>query len=701
MTSTICFDNTENKVITKTNNGVGVSKTNINTIFSNPTVPTWADLVDTPTESDVISYLGTYLKTNNKYTAYSSVLNDIDVTITASSKTIDVTASSYSRQYEGTFRFLYTSVTPIDISQIFSGCEMSNLVSIPGYINVKTYLKNFLVNNNKSQYLNVLNQISIDVVADSQEINLSASTMSIGYSGNVTFNYSLIPPPADPIVLTTLIPNNDSLNTKETTPWSSMPSREDFLSALSEKYTGLQINAVDVDMEDAINLVDLEYSILITPTSGSTYYSGQTNVKFWLQDERKDLSDVFTTIGYDINHPFLWITTYYSQWSSPITNYLNRICEPNNVDSETFIPNTFTMSISAKTSTVGDTPTLTITTNNNPYYKDDTITLYIKIVAMSTFTYTLDQCIQNGTNWGGTVSRGTLTFCVIDSITKEVAVYDTCKVNSAVDSISSTDLQIGDTITNNGVEYTVTSLPGCQDIPGFRSPSVAAFGGSLVSNIANGTIKLPNTITWIGKDVFRSTAVANVIWQKGEKDRPIINSDNRNAMFIGANIINFEVPNRMASLGAAFFGTTTIRNIYFYSSKNFYLAKPGYETILYNSSVVNSFINGGGKFYVTENMYNKYLNDSGYISMMGSAVNLTNSLAIIPKLQNCLPTQFATTSTTPEGMLSDLCTETNIDPAKFRNFSYKLELNPETKTLTILTWDNPNFYGSAILSYTN
>jgi hypothetical protein len=30
-----------------------------------------------------------------------------------------------------------------------------------------------------------------------------------------------------------------------------------------------------------------------------------------------------------------------------------------------------------------------------------------------------------------------------------------------------------------------------------------------------------------------------------------------------------------------------------------------------------------------------------------------------------------------------------------------LELNPETKTLTILTWDNPNFYGSAILSYTN
>lgn len=169
---------------------------NISSIFSNPQINKYLSYKTKPTVEDIYGYLHLYLKQNNKYTQYSTVLNDINITI---SDKITVTANPYSTKYTGSIQIEYGLIySPVKISDIFNTFSVGNLYYVPTVNEVKKMLVNYLKANSKSEWCNFINYFDITISGEAKNLYVKLGTSKLPIpmiTGEASFNYLLKTPP--------------------------------------------------------------------------------------------------------------------------------------------------------------------------------------------------------------------------------------------------------------------------------------------------------------------------------------------------------------------------------------------------------------------------------------------------------------------------------------------------------------------------
>lgn len=169
---------------------------NILTIFSSPKIDKYLSYKTRPTVDDVQGYLYSYLKNNNKYDQYGSVLNDVNIDITDK---ITVTANQYSTRYTGSFEIEYGLIyQPVNITDIFNTFSVGNLYYVPTVDTVKEMLINYLKTNSKSEWCNSVNFLDITISGEAKNLYIKLRTSNLPVpmiTGEASFNYLLKTPP--------------------------------------------------------------------------------------------------------------------------------------------------------------------------------------------------------------------------------------------------------------------------------------------------------------------------------------------------------------------------------------------------------------------------------------------------------------------------------------------------------------------------
>ncbi len=168
----------------------------ISTIFSSPKIDKYLSYKTRPTVDDIQGYLYSYLKNNNKYDQYSSVLNDVNIDITDK---ITITANQYSTKYTGSFEIEYELIyQPVNIADIFNTFSVGNLYYVPTVDSVKEMLINYLKTNSKSEWCNSVNFLDITISGEAKNLYVKLGTSNLPIpmiTGEASFNYLLKTPP--------------------------------------------------------------------------------------------------------------------------------------------------------------------------------------------------------------------------------------------------------------------------------------------------------------------------------------------------------------------------------------------------------------------------------------------------------------------------------------------------------------------------
>ncbi len=169
--------------------------TNISTIFNSPKIEKLLGINTKPSIDEVLGYLHKYLVTNNKYSQYGTVLNEISVVV---GDVITITTNPHSTRYTGSFQLEYGTIWEnITVAEIFSGFSIPNLYYVPSQTEVKKMLADYLTTQSRRAYVNLINfmKITIGGTAGNLRVTLDASNTPYSYiSGQTSFNYLLKTP---------------------------------------------------------------------------------------------------------------------------------------------------------------------------------------------------------------------------------------------------------------------------------------------------------------------------------------------------------------------------------------------------------------------------------------------------------------------------------------------------------------------------
>ena len=695
---------------------------NINSIFSNPVLNPMVGAKTTPTSEDVGGYLYTYLSKNNKL-SYQSVINELEYKVTPLNKTIEISAP-HSQRYTGSFTLSYSNVfEPITLTNLFNDFSLTNIYADPSYQDMRDLVVSYLKNNAKyGKYANIVSYLTFkcDYTKKIVQINLSDGAKYCGITGSATLNYSVLTP-ATPTNITIDVPNNTVLtvaSSSDNTPWESLPTRDQMISVLTSQFPNLKMDAIDFDVNDSICMGGLQYKLTIYKKSESSYYNGESSVIFYIKDTRLNIGDVFTKTGRSTSNPIEMYSCRSQFINNTIQKNIEIICAANDVDPATLPLETFSLTYEGNYNPEieGETFTTTLTVkSNNTSYKPGSLTFNCIFGALSWFRTNISgitgqtiNTLQYGWKFEKLIGDEIICLYILNPYKpNEVSILTSYTKSSDPDAL----LSIGHHLFLNNTTYEVVSILGCYDVApstwGRSAEDVGCFGYGRFSGasenacIVTGTVILPYTLRYMGKNAFRAQAgITNLIWDYNHSasfDDPQVqmNFNFYSDAFLGTSIQTLSIPTRVSELPRELIGDTseTIECLNLFNEKFMYSPKRSDNSnVFYNVKINN--------LWVPQNLCNLYSLDSDWIAV---CTNGADSIHAIPHISKLMTKQIDATGRTIDlNTLKSLwLSQSGITESKFQEGQYEFVLDTVNKTMTVKTRDNINFYGSYTVNYIN
>lgn len=207
----------------------------------------------TPTNDDVYGHITRYLNENSQYSEYVNLVNELEVNVDSKNNTVTISPYSTSQRYTGEYTFGFSNVFDnINLSEIFKDFKPA-FYATPSYQDIEDSVIDYLTNNNNyPQYSNVISYLSYQTnnSNNSIAIKLSDEAKYCGITGEAITQFTYVTPPATPVALTSVIPNNTVFKNNEATIWDNVPTRLKVINALTTQFPTLAVNAVDFDDDD-------------------------------------------------------------------------------------------------------------------------------------------------------------------------------------------------------------------------------------------------------------------------------------------------------------------------------------------------------------------------------------------------------------------------------------------------------------------
>ncbi len=697
---------------------------NINSIFSNPTLNPMIGVKATPTDEEIGGYLYKYLSENNKL-SYKTVLNELEFNVVALNKTIQISVPNSTR-YTGIVSLPYSNLfEPITLQQLFNTFYLTNIYAEPSYQDMRDLVVKYLRSHaTYNKYVNIISYLvfKCNYSAKTVQISLADGTQYCGITGTATLNYSVITP-TTPITITTHVANNSVLSvatSSDKTSWTSLPRRDDMVSALSSQFPNLKMEAIDFDVNDSICTGGLQYKLTIYKKSGSNYYTGFSSVIFYLKDTRLNIADVFTKTGRSASNPIKMYSCRSQFVNNTIQKNIEIICAANDVDPGTLPLETFSLSYAGNydPEVEGATFTTTLTVkSNNTSYKPASLTFNCVFERLGWFSARISAITGETINtsqygWKFDKLIGDESFCLYI-----LNPYKPNEVSLLTSYTKSSDpnalLSIGHHLFVNNKTYEVVGILGCYDVApstwGRSSSDVGCFGyGKFAGPSDNactvsGTVNLPYTLRYMGKNTFRAQAgMTNVTWDYNRNaafDDPEVemNFNFYSDSFLDTGIQTLSIPTRVSELPREIIGkqtgSGTINRVNLFNSKFMYSAKKSDNSNVFYQVKINNL-------WVPQNLYNLYSLDANWVAVCSNGVN---SMHAIPHVSTVMKKQIdATGKSIDLNTLKSLwLSQSGIAESKFQEGQYEFVLDKVNKTMTVKTRDNVNFYGSYTVNYIN
>lgn len=718
------FNSPQNKFDSCSTNLENV-KTNINSIFNvgaETGIKPMIGVTETLTDDEIHGHLYKYLKEKNLFNQYPTLLNDLVYTVNSSTKKILIKAHSSSEKYEGQFELSYSNIFPkITLTQLFSGLpKIESSLTTPSRKSLISAISNYFDKSTQYNiYKNVISYLTFSFQNNKVEIHLQSGAKYCGIvdEGSVLQIPYQVNTPSSSTDISTIIPVNTSLDCASTaskTPWSTLPTYEEFCLKLKEQFgQNLQTDALQINVEDAFNIWQTQYRLTIVPSKNSSYYTGSTCIMFYLKDTRVALNQVIK-VGQDVANPMqVYRTKNANAPKSGENKIINIIAAANNIDPGTLISDDFSFTYSSgagETETIGNKFTLTITVNNNSrYYKGSVTINCIYVQQPAIFEVTCQELFgnQGSYNWStnqlSTISSQKFAFERMNPYNNQVGIaYSNVTMTNTNDPY----LSIGYKVKYQNVEYDVWGILGTNDIQKTNLATAEEDKGALALTTAGfsgtcklyGKIGLPYTIQYFGKNSFRKqSGVTDFIWLKkpgqvyDDKELDFQSSFYSDGFYECSGVKRWSVPTRIQDIPAEWVGGAAISMpTYFLSSKKYYpYAKSNGKNIANNYQFAT--------LYVTENLLETYKQDATW------KVKATNILPI-PHVSKIMAPQVIATSSSTDQQIFTAWVTTSAQQASTtyadllakiqdNDSIYKYVVDRTNKTITIYIKDNHYYYG--------
>lgn len=181
----------------------------------------------------------------------------------------------------GHSNLLNTSVvnSKTTLIEIFSNPDIpvyKNLFHTPTNEDAYSFLHTYLVQNNKTRYLSVLNDIVINSIQNGR-ITISADIHSYSYEGQLTFSYSL----QGKEDLSTAITNTTLFSSESQSTWKTIPTPAQLFQRIKELNPSVGVNQLRCNVED-IAYTNGSYRLNVYAPDDSYFYTGTRTVTFQL-----------------------------------------------------------------------------------------------------------------------------------------------------------------------------------------------------------------------------------------------------------------------------------------------------------------------------------------------------------------------------------------------------------------------------------
>ncbi len=167
----------------------------------------------------------------------------------------------------------------ITLTEIFSNPSIpvyKNLFHTPTNQDAYSFLHTYLVQNNKTQYLPVLNDIVINSIQNGR-ITISTNIYSVTYEGQLTFSYSL----QGKQDLSTAITNTTLFSSESESTWKVAPTSSQLFQRIKELNPSVDVNQLCCNVEDVV-YTNGAYRLNVYAPDDSYYYTGTRTVTFQL-----------------------------------------------------------------------------------------------------------------------------------------------------------------------------------------------------------------------------------------------------------------------------------------------------------------------------------------------------------------------------------------------------------------------------------
>lgn len=165
------------------------------------------------------------------------------------------------------------------LTEIFSNPDIpvyENLFHTPTNQDAYSFLHTYLVQNNKTRYLSVLNDIVINSIQNGR-ITISTNIYSVAYEGQLTFSYSL----HGKTSLADAIPNATLFSSESQSTWKVIPTKAELFKRIKELNPSVSVNQIDCNIED-IGYSNGAYTLNVYALDTSYYFTGTRTVTFQL-----------------------------------------------------------------------------------------------------------------------------------------------------------------------------------------------------------------------------------------------------------------------------------------------------------------------------------------------------------------------------------------------------------------------------------
>ncbi len=181
----------------------------------------------------------------------------------------------------GHSNLLNTSVvnSKTTLTEIFSNPDIpvyKNLFHTPTNEDAYSFLHTYLVQNNKTRYLSVLNDIVINSIQNGR-ITISADIHSYSYEGQLTFSYSL----QGKEDLSTAITNTTLFSSESQSTWKTIPTPAQLFQRIKELNPSVGVNQLRCNVEDIV-YTNGSYRLNVYAPDDSYFYTGTRTVTFQL-----------------------------------------------------------------------------------------------------------------------------------------------------------------------------------------------------------------------------------------------------------------------------------------------------------------------------------------------------------------------------------------------------------------------------------